>query len=270
MEQNNTLNHRIPSDLKKILGDFKWEVVTIGCSKTKVHKLVKGNETLYLKINRPLSEFTLEKEKEILEWLDDRLPVPNMLYFCNFKHEEFLLLSEIEGKVSYQTTSEDEKRNHISILAEGLKTIHSLDFSNCPVDNTPDNLINIAKSRMNRGLINSKNFDEGWSINTPEELFDKILENKPEKYDIVFCHGDYCLPNILIKDGKLSGFVDWCYGGLNDRYFDLVAVAWSIEYNFGQQWVKRFFDDYGLKDIDWEKFKFFQKLNAFFQLSYLD
>ncbi len=270
MEQNNTLNHKLPSDLKKILGDFNWEIVTIGCSKTEVYKLVKDNETLYLKINRPLSEFTLEKEKEILEWLDDRLPVPNMRYFCNYKREEFLLLSEIEGKVSYETTSESEKRTHISILAEGLKTIHSIDFSKCPVDNTPDNLINIAKSRMDRGLIDSKKFDERWIVNTPEELFDKILENKPERYDIVFCHGDYCLPNILIKDGKLSGFVDWSYGGLNDRYFDLVAVAWSIGYNFGQQWVKYFFEDYGLKDIDWEKFKFFQMLNAFFPLSYLD
>ena len=150
MEQNNALNHRLPSDLKRILGDFKWDIITIGCSKTEVYKLLKDNKTLYLKINRPLSEFTLEKEKKILEWLSDILPVPNMLYFGNFKHEEFLLLSEIEGKVSYETTSEDEKRTHIAILAEGLKTIHSIDFSNCPVANTPDKLINIVKSRMGR------------------------------------------------------------------------------------------------------------------------
>ena len=86
MKKKGVLNHRLPSELEEILEGFKWEVITIGCSKTEVYKLVKDNETLYLKINRPLSEFTLEKEKKILEWLNDRLPVPNMSYFSHFTH----------------------------------------------------------------------------------------------------------------------------------------------------------------------------------------
>ena len=69
----------------------------------------------------------------------------------------------------------------------------------------------------------------------------------------------------MIQNGKLSGFIDWPWGGINDRYFDLAAVTWSIGYNYGEEWVEPFFELYGIKDIDWNKIHFYQMLNEFFQ-----
>jgi len=46
-----------------------------------------------------------------------------------------------------------------------------------------------------------------------------------------FIHGDLCLPNILVKDGKISGILDINAAGIGDPYFDYSWCIWSLEYN---------------------------------------
>jgi aminoglycoside phosphotransferase len=59
----------------------------------------------------------------------------------------------------------------------------------------------------------------------------ELMETRPGHEDLVFTHGDYCLPNIILKDGKLSGFVDIGRARLADRYQDLGIAFRSLEYN---------------------------------------
>lgn len=46
-----------------------------------------------------------------------------------------------------------------------------------------------------------------------------------------FIHGDFCLPNILVKDSKISGFIDLNDAGIGDKYADYSWCIWSFEYN---------------------------------------
>lgn len=46
-----------------------------------------------------------------------------------------------------------------------------------------------------------------------------------------FIHGDFCLPNILVKDNKISGFIDLNDAGIGDKYADYSWCVWSFEYN---------------------------------------
>ncbi|MHA1953021.1 MAG: APH(3') family aminoglycoside O-phosphotransferase [Candidatus Heimdallarchaeaceae archaeon] len=267
MNKKAILEHNLPSELEKIIRGYDWEVNSIGCSKTEVYKLVKKNQTAYLKINKPESNFNLEKENAVLRWLEGKLPVPKVIFFSRYEDREYLLISEIQGKASFEASSDEVKRQNIKILAEGLKKIHGMDPAGCPISNTPDILIQIAKSKLESKEMNNSKFDKRWRDKSPEELYQEILKNKPKEFDLVFSHGDYCLPNIIIENGDLNGFIDWSYGGINDRYFDFAAVAWSIGYNFGEEWIKYFFEDYGVEEIDWNRLRFFQMLNEFFQIS---
>jgi aminoglycoside phosphotransferase len=61
----------------------------------------------------------------------------------------------------------------------------------------------------------------------------------------VLIHGDYCLPNVLVRDGKLSGLVDVGRSGLGNPEDDLAAGVWTLQYNFGKGLARRFLDSYG-------------------------
>ena len=44
-------------------------------------------------------------------------------------------------------------------------------------------------------------------------------------------HGDFCLPNIIIHNKKVSGFIDVEAMGLGDPWIDYSWCIWSLEYN---------------------------------------
>jgi kanamycin kinase len=66
----------------------------------------------------------------------------------------------------------------------------------------------------------------------------------------VLVHGDYCLPNVLIRDGLLSGLVDVGAAGLGDPRVDLAAGVWSLQYNFGPGHAREFLDAYGVAPMN--------------------
>ena len=66
-------------------------------------------------------------------------------------------------------------------------------------------------------------------------------------------HGDFCLPNILIHNNKVSGFIDVEAMGLGDPWIDYSWCIWSLEYNLKS---KEYTKDL-LKELDIE---FNQKL----------
>jgi aminoglycoside phosphotransferase len=61
----------------------------------------------------------------------------------------------------------------------------------------------------------------------------------------VLIHGDFCLPNVLIEDGRLSGLVDVGRSGLGDPRDDLAAGLWTLHYNFGHGYGRHFLEAYG-------------------------
>jgi aminoglycoside phosphotransferase len=61
----------------------------------------------------------------------------------------------------------------------------------------------------------------------------------------VLIHGDYCLPNVLVKDGTLTGLIDVGQAGLGNPEVDLAAGVWSLKYNFGEGFARDFLSAYG-------------------------
>ena len=61
----------------------------------------------------------------------------------------------------------------------------------------------------------------------------------------VLVHGDYCLPNVLVEDGKLSALVDVGRSGLGNPEVDLAAGVWTLQYNYGPGFARAFLDAYG-------------------------
>lgn len=76
----------------------------------------------------------------------------------------------------------------------------------------------------------------------------------PDSEGKCFVHGDFCLPNILVKDGKVSGFIDTEASGLGDAWMDYAWAVWSLEYNLQTKaYTQRLLELLGV-DFDREKF----------------
>jgi len=61
----------------------------------------------------------------------------------------------------------------------------------------------------------------------------------------VLVHGDYCLPNVLVHEGRFSAVVDVGRTGLASPEVDLAAGVWTLQYNYGKGFARDFLDAYG-------------------------
>lgn len=104
----------------------------------------------------------------------------------------------------------------------------------------------IEKIMTYLGILKEHNFKEIY------EGFDKIRENMDKlkkAYEVnppkkVCCHNDTLAENFMY-DGKVMRMIDWEYGGMNDRYFDIacVIVENPLDQETEDALVKAYFGD---------------------------
>lgn len=254
----------LPVDFAKVISGYQFRPIHRGMSPAKVFRLKASNRlNLYLKTSSRVPGFSLFGEKQKLEWLAGRLPVPKVLQFATLENADYLLLTEISGLPASDDSLKTNIPGIIEQLVSGLKMIHSVSNKDCPFDTGTETVIELALERINKGMVDESDFDEERLGKNVEDLAHQLLATKPVREDLVFTHGDYCLPNIILENGNLSGFVDWGKAGVADRYQDLALLTRSVGHNFGDEWKKHVFKFYGIEP-DWEKIRFFQLLDEFF------
>jgi len=133
------------------------------------------------------------------------------------------------------------------ILARGLRAFHDgAPVGECPFDFRIDAAIRHVRSRLRSGLIDQhRDFHKEFAHLTPVEAVELLESMRPGSEDLVVCHGDYCLPNILIEEGRATGFVDLGELGVADRWWDLAAATWSLTWNLGPGFEDVFLAEYG-------------------------
>jgi aminoglycoside phosphotransferase len=254
----------LPAELKDLLGDAIWQADDLGCSGTHIYHIGPR----YLKIAPsfiiPHQEHRLlEAEEQRLQWLCGRLPVPEVHYYAHNGQFEFLLTSEIAGTVSCDRSFQDNVPEVVRLLAQGLQMIHRVDMTDCPFDQRSAPQLEIARRYSADHIIDKTLFNIEFQGMDVQEVYELTLKLCPREEDLVFTHGDYCLPNILLNQvlRKVNGFIDWGRGGVADRYADLALAARSLTLNFGAQWVPLLFQEYGLTTPDHDKLRFYRALD---------
>jgi aminoglycoside phosphotransferase len=100
------------------------------------------------------------------------------------------------------------KGHHIGSVNNG-KAIDGrrFDFSGGPFDN---------EDAFNQFLLSDA------YPSTAKILRDIALRSLRTDHEIVFTHGDFAPRNILVKDGKITGILDWEYSGWYPEYWEFI------------------------------------------------
>lgn len=251
----------LPAGLHRMIGSAEQQQVLIGCSGVQVYRVAGFG---FLKVAS--DHYDLRPERDRLLWLEGRLPAPRMLYFGDHGPHQFMLISALPGLPSHDEHFTDRPRRVVTLLAHGLQMIHGVNITGCPFDRRIDSLMGIAHANFTGNRVREDDFDAQRRGRTARDLYDELIATRPTEQALVFVHGDYCLPNILIDPDRIviTGFIDWGSAGVSDPYVDLALAARSITRNLGAQWVVPFFAAYGLAKSDHARLAFFQLLDEFF------
>jgi aminoglycoside phosphotransferase len=261
-----------PSGLvARLLPGHAVERVTIGESGAGVWRCtMEGASPVYLKVASVDRDNQLDQEADRLRWMKEHdLPVPAVHDYGRIGTTEYLLLAEVRGTVASDSQWTLVLPDVISALGGGLALLHQTRVDDCPFDQRIARQIDAARNRVAAGRVREDDFDEIRAGRRATDLLDELLSTVPASEDVVFTHGDFCLPNIILNRGPagevdIAGLIDCGRAGLADRHQDLALALRSIIHNFGSNWVAPFLRAYGLPNPEEEKLRFFTLLDEFF------
>lgn len=262
-------DREIPDKIKKLLQGKAYCPDKVGMSGANVICF----DDMVLKLEETCE--SAENEHRMLKWLAGRLPVPEVLCFVQEKNTNYLLMSRMEGEMSCAEQYMQSPAELVRALAEGLKLLWKVDISDCPYKNTLDNKLRLAAERVNAGECNMEDVEPDTygenGFESPQALMCWLKENRPEE-EVVFSHGDYCLPNIFLRDGHISGFIDLGNCGVADRYQDIALCYRSLLHNFSGKYggmvyegfsPEMLFEELGITP-DWNKIRYYILLDELF------
>lgn len=259
----------IPNIIKEIIKDMPYSIDTTGMSNSHVICFAD----MILKIEKQHEES--DNEHIMMKWLEDKLPVPKVL--CSVKENgiNYLLMSRIHGKMSCSAELLANPSHLVKLLADGLRMLWNVDISQCPYNNSIDNKLRQAEIIVQSNLCDMENvepttFGEN-GFENPEALLQWLKESKPDE-ELVFSHGDFCLPNIIIKDDKINGFIDLGRSGIVDKHQDIALCYRSLQHNYDGKYGRGVYEGFDATILfdelnivpDWNKIKYYILLDELF------
>lgn len=224
-------------------------------------RLERAGETRYLKVRKlRRHHYTLADERDRIVWLEGRVPVPLVVDYGLDADTEWLLLTPLPGRDATTPELKSKPSWIVPLLAEGLRAFHEIDPGDCPFDFRNDAAIAHVRRRLGAGT-----YDESYELHTEfahlngRQAVERLESLRPSDEDVVVCHGDYCFPNVLIEDGRITGYLDLGELGLADRWWDVAVGAWSTTWNVGPGYEDLFYASYGI-DPDPRRIEFYRLL----------
>ena len=260
---------KVPSKIKALISNKSFIVDTIGMSGNQVLIF----EDMVLKIEDSSAYMT--EHVRLMQWLEDKIPVPQVLAYEEDNEKNYLLMSKIGGEMSCATYYLEHPHVLTEALANGLKMLWEVNIQDCPRRRDLDVLLKEARTEVENNLVDLDNvepttFGED-GFKDPNHLLEWLENNRPN-FEPVFSHGDYCLPNVFLENGRIKGFIDLDRAGIGDKWNDIALCYRSLKHNFDGTYggkVYKDFDPYMLFDKlgiepDWDKINYYILLDELF------
>lgn len=217
----------------------------------------------------------LQREQRMMAWLAGRLPVPRLLHYQEDAAGGWLLMSRLPGRMASDPALLADPPALCALLSQALRTLWAVDTAGCPAVGGLKAKLQDAKRLVRLGLVDVDDAEPGTfgeeGFSGPDALLAWLCANQPPE-DLVFSHGDFCLPNLLVDGGHVTGYIDLGRAGILDRWQD-IALCWrSLQHSYqtedGGQPHPAYhrtllFEHLGLTP-DWDKLRYYILLDELF------
>lgn len=246
----NQIPNEIPQDIRRVM--FEANIYDSSCSpEAKVYFIDKGNG-YYLKCS---DKGTLEKEAKMTEYFDFKGIGAKVLNYIS-SDNDWLLTTAVAGEDCVYEEYLMNPERLCDTLAYELRKLHETDYTGCPIMDRTAEYITVAEKNYCTGNYDKSQFPDSFGYRSAKEAYDVLTEGKDALKSKVLLHGDYCLPNIILNNWKLSGFIDVGSGGVGDRHIDIFWGVWTLWFNLQtDKYRERFLDAYGRDKVDGEILK---------------
>lgn len=238
-----------PSELHHFLSGAK--LYDSSCSQEARVVYIDKNDGYYLK---SAQKGKLECEAVMTRYFHSKGLASKVIAYISYDSDrDWLLTEKVQGNDCTAKKYLEEPERLCDILAERLAMLHSLDTKGCPVSNHTELYIANAGKNKTSGVFNKELFPDSWGYKSEEEAWRVFENHSHELASDTLLHGDYCLPNIILKDWQFSGFIDLGNGGIGDKHVDIFWALWSLAFNLKtDRYRQRFIDAYGRDNVDEE------------------
>ena len=238
---------KVPEDLRVRYSDWSWDLVYENELGTLTYRLYKDEVSHFLKVASRGVQPSLSAEAARLAWAKDHLPVPRVVECDSGLHTEWLVVEGVPGRDAMDASWSEDPHFVVRALARGLREFHAAPIASCPFNFSLDEALGHAHRRLAAGEIDpGRDFHPEFKRMSAAEALDVLECTRPEGEDLVVCHGDYCLPNVILDSEGAVGFVDLGELGVADRWSDLAVATWSIGWNLGPGYDAEFYAEYGV------------------------
>lgn len=260
----------LPERIKSLISDEACRTDDIGMSGASVLLY----DTKVLKIQEQEEES--ENEYRILKYLHGKLPVPKVHAYQTSEGMSYLLMDRCRGEMACAESYMEHPELLCKLLANGLKKLWSIDILSCPSDQRLSHKLARAKYNIDHGLVDLDNVEPETfgehGFKNPEELLAWLQEHRP-KEELVFSHGDFCLPNLFGEGTEVTGYIDLGRAGIADKWCDIALCYRSLSHNYSGKYGHSkaypecdgllLFRELGIEP-DWEKIRYYILLDELF------
>ena len=174
----------------------------------------------------------LKREAEVLKYMNDKeckYLVPIIRNFRILDNFAYLVQDYFDG----ETVREKLDINHCSearskiweLVGQALSKIHMLCKSEDIKGEWLNEQLKTAKINMQNDLIDIEDFGE----ETPKEVLQWLMSNKPDRKQVSLLHGDFRTKNIMMDEEDNCKIIDWAFVDIGDHYYDLAVIDYYFK-----------------------------------------
>ncbi|MGC4941594.1 phosphotransferase [Kribbella sp. DT2] len=239
----------------------EWAPAGSGESDAEVFRRSDG--TAYAKCAPAHGIVDLRGERDRVKWLSSTgIPSAEVLDWVAGPDGACLVTTAVPG-VAAADLPPEKRQKALSPLAAAFRALHEV--ADCPFTRPLGEVVDQAADVVRRGAVNPDFLNDAWRKLRPETLLERIKAEQPyaeQVAELVVCHGDACLPNVLLDPETLevTGFIDLGRLGLADRYADLALTTAQLL----DEWdlpADEFLRGYGLEEPDRRRLDFYLLLD---------